>query len=278
MAFHVLRVVLGLFLLSTAGLKLHALLVDSVSYESLFASPRIQIATIQFEFLLGIWLLSGGWVRTAWLVLLGFFSILASASLYLALGGQTNCGCFGKVSVHPWATFIMDVAVLVALCVCRPKPWVACQDRWTSGVSFVAKVVAGAAALLLLFGSILLAADRPTDILARLRGEVLTVDPNVSDVGEAMAGVRRWFTVHLVNHTDRPIRVVGGTTSCSCIAARDLPVVVPPHASRPIVVQISYSGGVGRFYHRFVLYTDDEQQRLVVARFTGGVVGRPPTP
>ncbi|HXG09857.1 MAG TPA: MauE/DoxX family redox-associated membrane protein [Gemmataceae bacterium] len=122
--------VLGLFLLSAAGLKIHGLFFDPSAHESILTSPRIQVATIEIELLLGGWLLSGWWVRAAWAAVLVFFGILASASLYLALVGQTTCGCFGRVAVPPWATVAMDVAVLAALLLCRPRTSHAPQAAW----------------------------------------------------------------------------------------------------------------------------------------------------
>lgn len=273
MRFHVLRVVLGLFLLIAAGLKIHGLFFDPSAHESILSSPRLQIATIQVELLLGGWLLSGKWGHAAWASTLGFFGILASVSLYLALVGQTTCGCFGRVTVHPGVTTAIDVVILVALGLCRPQTSYALQTEFRRLVPVVMKVGGGAAALLFLSAvGFLLSVDRPTNTLAWLRGESLTVNPSLSDVGEATAGTQRLFTVHLVNHTGRPIQIVGGTTTCACIATHDLPITVPPYQTQPIRVQMTFVGQPGRFQHRFVLYTDDNRQRVVVARFAGQVV------
>ena len=51
--FRALRVVLGLFLLIAAGLKIHGLLFDPSAQESILSSPRFQVATIEVEILLG---------------------------------------------------------------------------------------------------------------------------------------------------------------------------------------------------------------------------------
>ncbi len=270
--------VLGLFLLSAAGLKIHGLFFDPSAQESVLSSPRIQVATVEMEILLGWWLLSGWSMRAAWVAALGFFGILASASLYLALAGQTSCGCFGRVSVNPWVTFALDLAAMAALLLCRPRQSHSPQADFVRWVPGLVKAGAGAAAfLLLIVGGFLLVFDNPVDALARLRGESLTVESSVSEVGEGLQGEQRPFTIHLRNHTDRPLRVVGGTTDCSCLATDDLPITVPPGEARPIDVRMKFSGGIGRFQHRFVLYTDDEKQRVVVARFSGRVV-EPPSP
>jgi len=43
------------------------------------------------------------------------FSGFAVASLVLATGGAISCGCFGKVQVHPWFTFVLDTAVALGV-------------------------------------------------------------------------------------------------------------------------------------------------------------------
>jgi hypothetical protein len=274
-----LWVAVGLFLVTAAGLKAHGLAADPYSSDSIFFTPRLQIATIEVEVLLGLWLLSGWSARAAAVAASGFFGILGAASLYLALAGQRSCGCFGRLTVSPWLTFIFDIAAIGALAPCwyhRTHPLDRSPFAWLSGVL---KTGAGAAAFLVLIGGsfLLLAFDNPADAVARLRGESLTVDQGVSQLGDGVAGEKRTFTMRLRNHTDRPIRVVGGTTTCACIATKDLPIIVPPHDAQPMEVQMTFRGGTGRFQHRFVLYTDDEQQQVVVARFSGRVV-EPPLP
>jgi hypothetical protein len=195
-------------------------------------------------------------------------------SLYLALAGQRSCGCFGRVTASPWLTFAIDSAALVALVIWRPGRAADVHPAaWLQGLL---KTVAGAAVLLTLIGgAFLMAFDYPAEALARLRGESITVEPNVSHIGDGVAGEQRAFNLQLKNNTARPIRVVGGTTSCSCMATSDLPITVPPGEARPIEVRMTFGGGTGRFQHRFILYTDDEKQWVVVARFTGRVVEPP---
>jgi hypothetical protein len=273
-----LRVVLGLFLLGAAGLKIHGLFSGSSVRDSLLSSPRLQVATIEVELLLGAWLLSGWWPVGAWTAALGFFSTVAGVSLYLALVGQTSCGCFGTVAVNPWATLGIDVTALTVLLLCPPAKDPSSASGITFSLPAFVKIATGAGlCLILTMGAWLVAFDRPIDALARLRGELLTVDPAVSDVGEATAGTARSFLVRLVNHSDQPIRVVGGTSSCACTVTSDLPMTVPPpREARSIEIRMKFSGGVGRFQHRFVLYTDADESPIVVARFAGRVVATPP--
>src|SRR5438876_300801 len=118
--FHLLRILLGSVLLAAASLKLHGFVTDPFSQQSFLGSARLEIATIEVEILLGLWLLSGLVLGAAWMAAAVFFSILASASLYMALTGQRSCACLGSVSVTPWLTFAIDVIAVAALALCRP--------------------------------------------------------------------------------------------------------------------------------------------------------------
>ncbi len=247
---------------------------QSSSQDSFLGSPRLEIATIEVEILLGPWLLSGLSLRAAWVTALVFFGILAGVSLYLALIGQHSCGCLGRITVSPWLAFAIDVAALAGLAFWRPAR--TADPRQTDWLRSLLKTAAGTLALLGLMGGLfLILAQNPADALARLRGEAITVEPPVSDVGEAVAGEERAFTIRLTNHTDRPVRITGGTTGCWCIATDDLPTTVPEGGSRPIAVRMTFNGGAGHFRHGFVLYTDDAKQPTVTAWFAGRVTGSP---
>jgi hypothetical protein len=129
--------------------------------------------------------------------------------------------------------------------------------------------------LVLVSGAFFLATENPAGALARLRGESVTVEPLVSDVGDGTTGEHRSFDIRLMNQTERPVRVTGGTTSCGCSAAADLPIALAPGESRPIRVEMTFGGSPGTFQHRFILHTDDENHRVVIARFSGRVVEAP---
>jgi hypothetical protein len=262
--------VLGTVLLVTAGLKIHGLVSDPYAQDSILLTPRLLVAVIEVELLLGLWLLSGWATRAAWVAALAFFGLLSAATFYLALEGQRSCGCFGRVEVNPWITFALDVAAMLALLIWRPA-----RRQSTTAIGsmpYALKTALSASVLVAVAGgAFLLLTDDPARALAQLRGETLSVDPPVTDVGEGPAGEQRTFTVQLVNHTDHTVRVVGGTTTCQCIATNDLPISIVPNHSEPMTVQIRFRGSPGRFQHRFVLYTDSEDKRRLTARFAGRV-------
>ncbi len=268
--FHVVRLALGGLILAAAGMKAYALALDPLVQDWFLASPRLLVAVIEVETLLGLWLLSGWSARAGWVAALGFFGVMAGTSLYLALSGQSSCGCFGQVPVSPWLTFAIDLAAVGALVIFRPTP--AGNPSTAAGAQRLLKSVARAAALLaLLAGGSLLAFDDPLEALARLRGDLIAVQPPLSDAGEGVLGSERTFQVRLVNHADRPVRILGGTTTCSCVATEDLPLTLARGESESINVSVRFRGTPGRFQHSFVLLTDEEKQPVVVARFAGRV-------
>jgi len=269
-AFSSLRVMLGLLLLGAAAFKAYSLWNDTAQPVGIFSSLRIQIAVIQIEALLGLWLLSGLNSQVARWVALGWFLCLGAASLYLGIEGESSCGCFGRLKVNPWLTVALDLTAVGALFLWRPG-----SGGEASAIRFMNKstgIVAGAIGFLfLLIVGFVLIVDDPWSALARLRGEFITVDPSVSEVGQGSPGEERAFAVNLVNHTDHPVRCIGGTTSCACIATDDLPFTLAPKESHSIQVRIKFRGGSGRFQEQFIVYTDEVNQQVVVARITGHI-------
>jgi hypothetical protein len=268
--YKVIRVSVGVFLLTAACLKAHGLFTDPLAQDSLLFTPRLLIATIEIEILLGLWMLSGWAARASRLAALTFFGTLAAASLYLALDGQPSCGCLGRVTLSPWWSFGLDVAILATLLFSRPSSSLATLPAGARNL--IATGIGAAGFLMLIGGAFLLASEDPVVALARLRGEPIAVEPSVSELGAGIAGEQRTITVQLTNRTGQAVRIVGGTSNCDCIATGDLPVAVPPGESQPITVKLSFKGKVGRFQRSFALYTDDTTQPLVVARFAGRVV------
>lgn len=263
-----LSIVLGVFLLATAGLKIHGLYTDPYAQESILLTPRLLVAVIEVEILLGLWLLSGLAMRGAWLAALAFFAAGASANVYLAVEGQRSCGCFGRVEVNPWFTLGLDLTATLALLLCRPPPLSVLPSPQAKAYLFKTALAAGAA-VVLIGGACLLWNDDLDAALSQLRGEAITVEPDPTDVGEGAAGEKRTFSVQLSNRSAKTVRILGGTTSCSCIATNDLPITIAPGATETISVEVRFRGSPGRFLHRFYLYTDAEGQRVVVARFMG---------
>lgn len=74
----------------------------------------IQVGT---ELAIGVFALSGlYWRKLRWPLILVFICF-AGRSLYLAAIGANSCGCFGVLQIHPWWSFLLDLAVVLGLIV-----------------------------------------------------------------------------------------------------------------------------------------------------------------
>ncbi len=274
--FHILRIVLASVLLTAAGFKAFALWTDPTPALSLFTSPRWQISLIEAETLLGLWLLSGIAPRGAWFMASITFVLMACISSYLGLTGQPSCGCLGKVELAPWYSFSLDVVAVAALWFLRPGDFSAraLRDDWLlrlfrrefylasgAGLIFVGTV----AALFMAFPSL-------SEGLTFLRGESLTIEPSVVEVGNGEAGELRDFSLTIHNHTSRPISLVGGQAACGCITTEELPLDVPAGESRTIACKFHFRRTVGKFHYPYTLYTNDGSYSVVVARVAGRLV------
>jgi hypothetical protein len=80
------------------------------------------MAVVEFEFILGIALLSGLWPRLVWFAAMACFALFSGLTLYKALSGEASCGCFGRVAVNPWYTLVLDLSTVTALAIFRPRP------------------------------------------------------------------------------------------------------------------------------------------------------------
>jgi hypothetical protein len=114
--FHrVFCIAVGAILLLSAALKSWQYLQSPIPPYELQHFPGLEPVLTTFETFLGLWLISGAMPMAARRVAIGCFSLFACYTLYEALAGKTDCGCFGQVHVSPWFTFVLDVAIVLAL-------------------------------------------------------------------------------------------------------------------------------------------------------------------
>ncbi len=262
-------IVLGGLLLAAAALKLYGVHVSAVPRVGAFANPQIWLPATMWELVLGVWLLSGAQRALAWLAASLTFLAFAGVSAYLGWAGVGSCGCLGAVRVSPWYAFGVDVAALALLTLGRPRFDVDFRGvlRGTAPIALGTIVVLGAVAGIssIIFGS-------PSAALARFRGESITVEPTTTDVGDAVAGESKRFSIRLTNYADQHIRIVGGTTTCSCIATESLPMDLAPGATGAVDVEIQFRGAPRIFRHRFSLLSDSDKHSKIVAYFAGRVI------
>ncbi len=266
--FTVVRVILGLLLLTTALLKMSGGPAASDIMRSVlpFVSPRLYSAGILFESILGFWLLSGLAPAWSWLCSIGFFALLSYMSSQLGIIGQASCGCFGKVQINPWWAFAADLIALLCLCRWRPAAIVTGLAQGISaGAGAAAIVVVVGGGLLTYYGSL-------GSALAHMQGETIVVDAGVVDAGPGKLGEFVKVNVTLTNYNEIPVRIVGGTSDCTCVSTDDLPIELGANESKTISVRVKYTGSAGQFRRKFSLFTSQPNLRVMPVALTGRVV------
>ena len=100
--------------------------------------------------------------------------------------------------------------------------------------------------------------DSPSAALAKLRGETLTVDRAAAEFGHGQTGDVLTQQVTVTNHSEAPLRIIGGTADCSCITTSDLPVTIAPNESKSvsIVYKIPHTDQAGITNRKAILMTD----------------------
>lgn len=115
------RIFVAVVLLFAAGLKAYQLSTEPTLETDLFDSRLFLMSVVEFELLLGTWLIVGLLPSLSWRVALICFGIFTSTSLSKAISGATSCGCFGPLAINPWYTAGLDASVVLSL-LCWPPP------------------------------------------------------------------------------------------------------------------------------------------------------------
>jgi hypothetical protein len=248
-------------LLVAAGLKLSGVNASAAPAVGWFAEPQAHLLVAEWELILGAWLLSGIGVRASWIAALMTFVVFAGVSSYLGLVGATSCGCLGAVKVNPWWTFGVDVLAVVVLAASRPKADAVESPRflrtaclWVSSVALASAVLVAAGGLV--FGSVEMA-------VAKLRGDTIAITPSI-DLGSGKPGETLEATATVINYTSEPVRLIGGTTDCSCATIDDFPLTVPPGNKASFRVRLTVVPGKGGQTSRVATVRTDCPSRPVI--------------
>ena len=266
---------IGVFLLAAAALELFGLNVAPFAQYGRLMNTSVQFAAVEWEIVLGLWLLSGRRPLGAWVAAVLTFSAFAVVSASLGLIGQASCGCFGAVEASPWVAFGIDGAALVLLGTSRPDfrgAYQSARGRWGRMVvrefGTVAVAVASCAGII---GCTSLAFGSPEAALARLRGESVSVRPSIADGGSGEAGQTMEATVEIVKWTSCPVTIYGGTSDCSCVATKDLPLTLRPGEKRRVTVEVRLPESPGLFNRKAFLMTDCDDARMILFGLTGRI-------
>jgi hypothetical protein len=123
-AYHLAVRGFAILLLLAAGLKAEALLSALADPPALYGwASTGKWAEVAVEWLVASWLLAGVapfWARRATLVLL---TVFVGVSGWRLVAGETDCGCFGRVIIHPRWTLALDAVSLLVFLTVRPAPF-----------------------------------------------------------------------------------------------------------------------------------------------------------
>jgi hypothetical protein len=267
----VVHALLGFILLAAAGLKIYGFNVTAVPPSGPFSGPQVQMLSVEWELLLGLWLFAG-WLRLAvWFAAVGTFLTFTGISGYLGWIGQATCGCLGTIEASPWHALSVDLAALTLLATSPPGPAFWRRNSALEQVRARPRLAAPLLGTATILGASALAAvtvyGTPARILARLRGETLTAAPAYLDFGEGDPGQVLKAKIALRNWTDEPVRVVGGTRDCTANVTENLPVAIPAGGAATVEIQFkvppSASGALTR---DLLFWTDCAQQQLLLIR------------
>ena len=237
------------------------------------AATAAHLLVLQGEFLLGFALLLGVCKPLVHRLTVGTFLAFAAVSFWSGWVGQSDCGCFGSVAINPWMTFSFDVVAVILLALLPRYPAVRAEPTERARGWRFARV---AALSVVLFNGVIVAsgvqAGSVADGLTWLRGTQLSIDGAPVDVGSQAGGQTVVRVVSVRNHLSRPVRVVGGTSDCSCVATDDLPVTIPAGEAASIRVALRLPPDKpGQFARRVWLWSDADE-RLCVFQIIGTLV------
>jgi hypothetical protein len=272
----VVRIGLGLLLLTAAGLKLAGQGVSAVPQVAWFAVPAVQIAAAEWEIVLGLWLLSGAYQIGSWLAAVATFSAFSVVSGYLGWTGVASCGCFGAIHASPWYVFGVDVMAMGTLVIVRaPTQSLSRHDICVHAVRVAGNVLANAGMILAIVGIGSFSHGSTDAALAALRGESVMVEPRIVEFGAGTAGEIREREITLVNRTNKLIRIVGSRSDCGCKLLGELPIYLTAEASVPARVAVKYpaqSAAAGNSERKLFLITDDDGHPILEVRVKVGPV------
>lgn len=264
----IVQLALGGLLLGAAGLKLYGQSVSALPSVGWFAAPSVQFAAVLWELGLGIALIVGIGRPVLWFLSIGTFAVFACISGYLGWQGVADCGCFGVIKASPWHAFAVDVTALVLLAIAFPAlNWNTTDIRYYA-IRGMALAGSSAAILAMLAIGGTLAFGSVTNTLAKLRGESLGA-PQYIDFGGGQQGQVLEQSVTINNYTNQPVRLIGGTSDCTCIATQTLPVTILPGDRSTILVFLRVPmSRAGLLDRRLELRTDCPQHTTI--RFGAG--------
>jgi hypothetical protein len=260
----------GVLLLVAAGLKFAGMAFSPVPAVGEFSSPRLGIAIAAWELLLGIWLIAK-W-EAGWSLVLATltFAAFAAVSGYFTVIGVSNCGCLGAVKTNPRVMLTLDSVVLLLLLAVRPTfcSLIGSPTRQGKALAFSAVAILGTVITAIVAHS---SFSSVRDAVARFRGEPISLSSQYLDFGGGPPGKSMVEEVGITNHGDANLRIIGGTSDCSCTVFDSLPLTIAPGETGKVLVKLTIPKVTsGQMTRKVMLRTDSSEYPML--RFKIGCI------
>ncbi|QJW98426.1 MauE/DoxX family redox-associated membrane protein [Frigoriglobus tundricola] len=213
----------GIIVLTAAALKYHFALTDPGPVVTLTDSELAAVTLIGAELFFGLWSLIGVYPHLLRVVGGALFTVFCVASVMTLADGNKTCSCFGRVTIPPGLTAIVDAAMAFALWYLppgeEPKAWGARRPGWVIAILLTIVVAT----------TVPLAVHR-----AVFEPQSIVIDQRHLDFGSIVVGGRKELVVPITNTTSRLITITSFRTSCPCLSV--WPVEIPPRTTASLVL------------------------------------------
>ena len=268
MLFTCVRTILGILLAVTAVLKLHLLLTDPFadiktgsSFPILWLAVLVEAAVVYVVF-------SKVSKELKWGTLVVLFVIMSGVSLYNVAAGKSDCGCSGALAIHPVWFLAIDMLAVIALLACRPEINSAKVSETILRIR--AHNALGRLAAIMFVGLLFIGFQTaPARALTKAVFLGHGVESPHFQLGNRNVLDAVECDLVLKNHSNTVRKIVGMSTSCTCVVPQDVVhSSIPSHGNLTVKVKVR-PRGFGDFHHRILFYLDSSQQFVVAADLFG---------
>jgi hypothetical protein len=213
--------------------------------------------------------------NAAWIGLV-IHRILLIASVGFWWTGQ-SCQCFGDwqlgdFKIPTWSLPVYNFLAMVVFAIFVAKTnaqTTFCSWRFLPDLGTQAGLALG-----LFFGLFMLSTAQGQQFW-RTGASATEVVLQVGELPDLAPGQSCETIVTLYNRLSKPIRVVGGGTSCTCVTLENIPLEIPANSSRELAIRFQvgeHLRGQKEFTSSLVYYLEGGQQVLVRGSFRGFIV------
>lgn len=103
------------------------------------------------------------------------------------------------------------------------------------------------------------------------RGYVVVADSSLLSFGSLKVGTVTEVVFTVRNLSGKPVRIVGGSSSCDCMLVENLPTLLGPRATQTITISV-HGNDVGHFSRSVELYIDSPRQTRLPLIVEGEIV------